>query len=101
DFDRSELPFPGSAGGRSFGASRVGTYCRDQADPERAERIGTVSMKVFITGMGACSSLGNGVNTLFTSLLEGRSNIRHYPDWQKYNGLGTHLAAPVPEYDIS
>ena len=38
---------------------------------------------------------------MFTSLLENRSSIRRYPEWEQYKGLGTHLGAPVPEYDIS
>jgi 3-oxoacyl-[acyl-carrier-protein] synthase II len=58
-------------------------------------------MKVFITGMGAATSLGVGVESMFRSLLENRSGVRHYPEWQKYKGLGTHLGAPVPEYDVS
>jgi len=58
-------------------------------------------MKVLITGMGAVSSLGVGVGTMFKSLLEDTSAIRHYPEWAQYQGLGTHLGAPVPEYDIS
>ncbi len=63
--------------------------------------MGVKSMKVYVTGMGVMSSLGNGVHSMFQSLLENKSGIKHFPDWQKYNGLHTHLAAPVPEYDIT
>jgi len=57
-------------------------------------------MKVFITGMGALSSLGNTVEDMFDGLKAGRSGIRHFPEWQQYNGLHCHLGAPVPDYDI-
>jgi 3-oxoacyl-[acyl-carrier-protein] synthase II len=57
-------------------------------------------MKVFITGMGALSSLGNSVETMFEGLKRGDSGIRHFPEWQRYNGLHCHLGAPVPAYDI-
>ena len=58
-------------------------------------------MKVFVTGMGAVSSLGNGVESTFKGLLENRSAIRHYPEWQQYKGLFTHLGAPAQEYNVS
>jgi 3-oxoacyl-[acyl-carrier-protein] synthase II len=57
-------------------------------------------MKVFVTGMGALTSLGNSVEDFFAGLKSGRSGIRAFPEWQKYNGLHCHLGAPVPEYDI-
>ncbi len=57
-------------------------------------------MRVFITGMGALSSLGNDVESMFDGLKQGKSGIRAYPEWQQYNGLHCHLGAPVPEYDI-
>lgn len=60
----------------------------------------TASEKVFITGMGVLSSLGNDVETMFGALAQGKSAIRHFPEWVKYNGLHTHLGAAVPEYDI-
>jgi 3-oxoacyl-[acyl-carrier-protein] synthase II len=45
--------------------------------------------------------LGNGVSAMFTSLRQNRSGVRHYPEWQQYKGLGTHLGAPAAAYDIS
>jgi 3-oxoacyl-[acyl-carrier-protein] synthase II len=58
-------------------------------------------MKVFVTGMGAATSLGNGVSPMFTALKQNRSGIRQYPEWQQYKGLGCYLGAPAHEYDIS
>jgi 3-oxoacyl-[acyl-carrier-protein] synthase II len=57
--------------------------------------------KVFVTGMGAVTSLGIGVEPMFQALLEGKSGVKHMPEWTKHNGLHTHLAAPVPAYDVS
>ena len=57
-------------------------------------------MKVYITGMGCVSSLGNSVSEMFDGLLEGRSGVRQFPDWQKHKGLFSHVGAPVPPYDI-
>jgi 3-oxoacyl-[acyl-carrier-protein] synthase II len=58
-------------------------------------------MKVFITGMGAVSSLGMGVDETFAGLLEGRTGVRRFADWEKYRGLGTLLGAPAPSFDVS
>lgn len=57
-------------------------------------------MKVYVTGMGAFSSLGNDVNSMFEGLKEGRTGVRAYPDWKQYNGLFSHLGAPCPDYDV-
>src|SRR5262249_30649126 len=58
-------------------------------------------MRVFVTGMGVTSSLGIGVDATFSGLLENRTGIRAYPEWEQYKGLGARLGAPVPAYDIS
>ncbi|MES2855942.1 MAG: beta-ketoacyl-[acyl-carrier-protein] synthase family protein [Bdellovibrionota bacterium] len=58
-------------------------------------------MKVFITGMGALTSLGNDVETIFSNLKAGVGGVKTMKDWEQYNGLHTHLGAPVPEYDVS
>ncbi len=57
-------------------------------------------MKVVITGMGLLSSLGNNIDDTFSALLEGKSGVRHYPEWQSQKGLYCHLGAPVDSYDI-
>ncbi|MGZ3722803.1 MAG: beta-ketoacyl-[acyl-carrier-protein] synthase family protein [Bdellovibrionales bacterium] len=57
-------------------------------------------MKVYITGMGALSSLGNSVEDMWEGLKRGDSGIKAIPEWRQYNGLHSFLGAPVPEYDI-
>ncbi|HTM43924.1 MAG TPA: beta-ketoacyl synthase N-terminal-like domain-containing protein [Polyangiaceae bacterium] len=60
-----------------------------------------MSRPCFITGMGAISSLGNDVDTLFACLLDGKSGVRAYPEWSQHRGLRCHLGAPVSDYDVS
>lgn len=57
-------------------------------------------VKVFVTGMGALTSLGNDVETFFAALKRGESGVKAFPEWRAYNGLHSHVAAPVPEYDV-
>jgi 3-oxoacyl-[acyl-carrier-protein] synthase II len=57
-------------------------------------------MRVYVTGMGALSSLGNNVEAMFEGLKRGDSGIRAYPEWRQFKGLNCFLGAPVPEYDI-
>lgn len=57
-------------------------------------------MRVFVTGMGALSSLGNDVETMFSALKLGRSGVRSFPEWRQYKGLNCYLGAPVADYDI-
>ena len=58
-------------------------------------------MRVAVTGLGAVSSLGNDVDSMFAALCEGKSGVRYFPEWAGYNGLYSHLGAPVAEYDVS
>lgn len=58
-------------------------------------------MKVFITGMGALTSLGTNVDSTFEALKAGKSGVQVIEDWKQYNGLYTHLAAPVGDYNVS
>lgn len=57
-------------------------------------------MKVFVTGMGAYSSLGNDVESMWSGLKEGRTGVRLMEEWRQYNGLYCHLGAPAPAYDV-
>jgi 3-oxoacyl-[acyl-carrier-protein] synthase II len=57
-------------------------------------------MKVYVSGMGALTSLGGGVEDTFEALKAGRSGVRAYPEWRNYHGLHCHLGAPAVPYDI-
>lgn len=58
-------------------------------------------MKVYITGMGALTSLGTNVETTFEALKAGKSGVQTLPDWKQYNGLHSHLGAPVGDYSVA
>jgi 3-oxoacyl-[acyl-carrier-protein] synthase II len=60
-----------------------------------------MNSKVFITGMGALTALGNDVETIFTNLKAGVGGVKHIKEWEQYNGLHSHLGAPVGDYDVS
>ncbi len=57
-------------------------------------------MRVFVTGMGAITSLGNSVDDMFDGLLAGKTGVKYMPEWSQYKGLNSHLAAPAMPYDI-
>ncbi len=56
-------------------------------------------MKVYVTGTGVISSLGNSTKEMFGSLIEGKSAVRPIPAWDNLNGLNCRLAAPAAPYD--
>lgn len=59
-----------------------------------------MSMKrVVVTGMGAVSPFGVGVDPLFEALLAGRSAVRSVPELAALGSLRTRVAALVPELD--
>jgi 3-oxoacyl-[acyl-carrier-protein] synthase II len=57
-------------------------------------------MKVYVTGMGIISSLGNTVEDVFNALIENRTGVKAFPQWKDQNGLFSHVGAPAVPYDI-
>src|ERR1700728_1519377 len=57
-------------------------------------------MKVYITGTGVISSLGNTVEDMFNGLIEDRTGVKAFPDWKNHKGLFSHVGAPALTYDI-
>ncbi len=55
--------------------------------------------RVVITGMGALSPFGRGVDTLMEGLLQGRSGVRNIPELANIQGMRTRVGALVPEFD--
>jgi 3-oxoacyl-[acyl-carrier-protein] synthase II len=55
--------------------------------------------RVVITGLGAISPFGRGVETLMTSLLKNQSGVRDVPELAGIGGLRTSVAARVPGVD--
>ncbi|MCK9366205.1 MAG: beta-ketoacyl-ACP synthase I [Metallibacterium scheffleri] len=54
--------------------------------------------RIVITGMGIVSCLGNDPDTVSSALREGRSGIRHVPEYVEV-GLRSHVAG-VPQIDL-
>ncbi len=55
--------------------------------------------RVVITGMGAVSPFGRGVDNLMTALLLGESGVRILPELAEIRGIRTRVAALVPGVD--
>jgi 3-oxoacyl-[acyl-carrier-protein] synthase II len=56
--------------------------------------------RVVITGRGAISPFGQGVDALLEGLWSGKSAVRHMEQWHCIGGLKSYLAAPAPPLDI-
>ena len=55
--------------------------------------------RVVITGRGAVSPFGRGVDALLDGVWAHRSAVRAMPEWAQIRGLRSLVAAPVPEFD--
>jgi len=55
--------------------------------------------RVVITGRGAVSPFGRGVDSLLENVWAGNSAMRRMDSWQEIKGLTSLIAAPVPELD--
>lgn len=54
--------------------------------------------RVVITGMKGVTAFGNGWSEVSERLLHGRSAVRHMDEWVIYQGLNTHLGAPIDNF---
>ena len=55
--------------------------------------------RVVVTGMGGITALGHDWPTISAALRDGRTAIRSMsPDWDRFEGVNTRLAAPVPDF---
>lgn len=57
--------------------------------------------RVVITGLGAVSPFGQGVDRLFQALEDGESAVRYIAELEKIQGLGPHVAGLVQDIDIN
>ncbi len=55
--------------------------------------------RVVITGMSVITSLGNNWEDVALRLQAGHTGIRYMPEWEKYEGLNTKLAAPIDDFE--
>ena len=54
-----------------------------------------MTRRVVVTGMGGVTALGNDWPSIRANFEAGRTAVRHMPEWDRYDGLNTRLAAPV------
>lgn len=57
--------------------------------------------RVVVTGIGGVTALGNDWPTIRENLLAGRTGIRTMsPEWDRFEGVNTRLAAPVMDFSV-
>ncbi|QYK01699.1 beta-ketoacyl-ACP synthase [Shewanella psychrotolerans] len=55
--------------------------------------------RVVITGVGGVTALGHDWPTIATSLKAQKNCVTTMPEWDRYDGLNTRLAAPVTDFE--
>ena len=58
------------------------------------------SRRVVVTGIGGITALGNDWETIRARLLAGRTGVRRMSEWDRFEGVNTRLAAPVPSFSM-
>lgn len=58
------------------------------------------SRRVVITGMGGVTALGSSWEEIKPNLLAQKNAVRYMPEYEKYKGLNSRLAAPVTDFEL-
>ncbi|WP_374382019.1 beta-ketoacyl-ACP synthase [Dongia sp.] len=56
--------------------------------------------RVVVTGMGGITALGNNWPEIQGHMMRGETAIRRLPEWERFIGLNTRLAAPVVGFSV-
>ncbi|MFS7251945.1 beta-ketoacyl-ACP synthase [Rahnella rivi] len=56
--------------------------------------------RVVVTGMKGITAFGNHWHDVSARLQQGRNAVRHMDEWLIYQGLNTHLGAPVDDFVV-
>ena len=56
--------------------------------------------RVAVTGMAGLTSLGHDYDSVIGAMNAGRSGIRFMEEWARYDGLNTHLGAPIADFAL-
>jgi 3-oxoacyl-[acyl-carrier-protein] synthase II len=51
--------------------------------------------RIVVTGMGGVTALGNDWPAIQAHMARGETAIRYMPDWERFDGINTRLAAPI------
>lgn len=57
-----------------------------------------MSHRVVVTGMQGVTAFGNSWNEVSARLQQGQNAVRHMDEWLEYQGLNTHLGAPIDHF---
>ncbi len=57
-----------------------------------------MSHRVVVTGMQGVTAFGNSWSEVSARLLQGQNAVRHMDEWLEYQGLNTHLGAPIDDF---
>jgi len=56
--------------------------------------------RVVVTGMGGITALGDNWPEIRGHMVRGETAIRHLPEWDRFVGINTRLAAPVVGFSV-
>ncbi|MCJ7557921.1 MAG: beta-ketoacyl-ACP synthase, partial [Gammaproteobacteria bacterium] len=56
--------------------------------------------RVVVTGMSGVSSMGNDWNTIWSNLKAEKNFVKTMPEWDRFEGLNTRLASPIPDFCV-
>ncbi len=57
-----------------------------------------MARRVVVTGMGGVTALGQDWPSIRAAMEAGRTGVRHMPEWDRFTGIGTRLAAPIDDF---
>jgi 3-oxoacyl-[acyl-carrier-protein] synthase II len=57
-----------------------------------------MSHRVVVTGMQGVTAFGNEWSAVSARLQQGKNAVRHMDEWLEYQGLNTHLGAPIDDF---
>jgi len=57
-----------------------------------------MNQRVVVTGMQGVTALGNQWEEISARLQQGKNAVRHMDEWLQYQGLHTHLGAPIDDF---
>jgi len=57
-----------------------------------------MTRRVVVTGIGGITALGNDWPTIRARLLAGKTGVQRMTEWDRFEGVNTRLAAPVPSF---
>ncbi|PHM70570.1 beta-ketoacyl-ACP synthase [Xenorhabdus sp. KJ12.1] len=59
-----------------------------------------MTRRVVITGMGGITALGHDWQSVSSGLKSSVNAVQQMPEWAEYDGLNTHLGAPVTDFTL-